>query len=246
MRYINEQSIREDRVSGADARRMGSDMNGKRWEDYDTIKLPSGKILNMAALVNEQAKAKAALIHLEPIFATFANKLEVVYTFHIKTQATDGYHLFVNPEFTDGLTFEQKVFVMAHECMHCVLDHMRRGRAAGHDHKKSNIAADYEVNNTLVELGLFSASTIKAIKALYDKKYNNWSYERIYDDNPSGGGGGDNNNSSQSSEADRNNGDGSSQGDGSGNGNGDQQHSTDYIDGWNQAMADYKSGKLKL
>lgn len=200
MRYILEDS---KRVSGATTSAMSRDRNGKKWEDYETIKLPSGKILNMVALVNEQAKAKAALIHLEPIFSTFANKLEVVYTFHIKTQATDGYHLFVNPEFTDQLTFEEKVFVMAHECMHCVLDHMRRGQQAGHDPKRSNIAADYEVNDTLVEMGLFQASTIRKIKALYDKKYIDWSYERIYDDNPSGASD-DNNNSGQSQDAEKN------------------------------------------
>lgn len=234
-------TVLEDRVSGSATSSMSRDKNGKKWEDYETIKLPSGKILNMAALINEQAKAKAALIHLEPMFAAFANKLEIVYTFHIKTQATDGYHLFVNPEFTDNLTFEEKVFVMAHECMHCLLDHMRRGQQAGHDHKKSNIAADYEVNDTLVEMGLFKATTIQKIEALYNKKYNNWAYERIYADNPSGPTD-SNNNSGQASDAQKNN---SQQGDGSGDQQ-DQQHSADYIAGWNQAMSDYKAGKLKI
>lgn len=237
-----------------EAHALGTDQNGKRWEDYETILLPNGKVLDMAGLVNEQAKAKAALIHLEPIFAQFANKLQVVYTFHIKTQATDGYHLFVNPEFTANLTFEEKVFVMAHECMHCVLNHLRRGQAAGHDPKMSNVAADYEVNDTLVELGLFRAATIQKIRALYDPKYNNWSYEKIYDDHPSGGGG-DNNNSSQASQAQsqansqQQNGQGNnSSSDGSGNSgqNDNSPKSADYVAGWNQAMADYKAGKLKI
>lgn len=214
------------------ASRLGRDRNGKRWEDYDTIKCPNGEIIDMNALTQEQAKAKAALIHLEPMFAQFANILKIVYTFHIKTQATDGYHLFVNPQFTAKLTFEEKVFVMAHECMHCVLDHMRRGRQAGHDHKKSNIAADYEVNQTLVELGLFKEATIRKIRGLIDKKYANWSYERIYDDNPQGPTD-SNNNSGESSAAEKNN-------------QGDGQKSADYVEGWNKAMADYKAGKLKL
>lgn len=164
---------------------LDRDEKGKKWEDYDTIRCLDGTIIDMNKLIQEQAKARAALIHLEPMFAAFAPKLQTVYTFHIDTQATDGYHLFVNPQFTSGLTFEEKVFVMAHECMHCVLDHMRRGKQAGHQHEQANIAADYEVNQTLVDLGLFKASTIDRIGGLLDAKYSGWSYERIYDSHPS-------------------------------------------------------------
>lgn len=218
---------------------LDRDSNGKRWEDYETIKCMDGTVINMAQLIQEQAKARAALIHLEPMFASFIPKLHVVYTFHIQTQATDGYHLFVNPQFTAGLTFEEKVFVMAHECMHCVLDHMRRGKQAGHEPTRSNIAADYEVNQTLVELTLFKESTIKKIGGLVDKKYSNWSYERIYDDNPPGPT--ENNNNSKESQKSQNkqNGSGQSQ-------SGNQKHSADYKAGWAQAIADYKAGKLKL
>lgn len=180
MKTIND----ENQVSGAEVRAMSRDSKGKKWEDYDTIKCLDGTIIDMKQLVRDQASAKAALIHLEPMFATFANMLNIVYTFRIRTQATDGYHLFVNPQFTAELTFTEKVFVMAHECMHCVFDHMRRGRQAGHDHRRSNVAADYEVNQTLVDLGLFKAETIKNIKALIDSKYSGWAYERVYDDRP--------------------------------------------------------------
>ena len=197
MRKIFEETGGQKYVSGAERQSMERDSKGKRWEDYDTIVCLDGTHINMAKLLQEQAKAKAALIHLEPMFAAFANRLQVVYTFRIKTQATDGFHLFVNPQFTNDLTFEEKVFVLAHECMHCVLDHMRRGRQAGHDSKKSNIAADYEVNQTLVDLGLFSASTIQKIKGLIDAKYSGWAYERIYDDNPKGDSSSGSNNNDQ-------------------------------------------------
>lgn len=163
---------------------LSRDSKGKKWEDYDTIVCLDGTVINMQKLIFEQAKAKAALIHLENMFATFANKLEPVYTFHIETQATDGVHLLINPQFTNSLTFEEKVFLMAHECMHCVLDHMRRGKQANHDPEQSNIAADYEVNQTLVDIGLFQDATIKKLHGLIDSKYSGWSYEHIYDDKP--------------------------------------------------------------
>lgn len=244
----NKYQIKEicEAISSTDVQAMRRDGNGKRWEDYDTIKCPNGDIIDMDKLINEQAKAKAALIHLEPMFAAFVDRLNMVYTFHIQTQATDGYHLFVNPQFTAGLTFEEKVFVLAHECMHCVLDHMRRGKAAGHEPMKSNIAADYEVNQTLVDLGLFKESTINKLRGLIDKKYSGWSYEHIYETNP-GGSTEDNNNSGESKNAQKNQSTGEE--DNSKNGSGpqeQQQHSPDYIEGWNRAMADYKSGKLKI
>ena len=237
-------TIFNEAMSGSQARAMGSDSKGKRWEDYDTIKCLDGTIIDMVDLMNEQAKAKAALVHLEPIFANFVNKLNTIYTFRIETQATDGYYLFVNPEFTYHLTFEEKVFLIAHECMHCVLDHMRRGKEAGHEPMKSNIAADYEVNQTLVDIGLFKEATIKKLGGLIDSKYSGWSFEHIYDSNPSGSKESNEPDEPQKSQSGQQNNQ-SSQGNQS-NSDKDSEHSADYKEGWNQAMADYKSGKLKI
>ena len=164
-------------VSGWD-----TDKNGKKWEDYDTIVDLDGYVIDMVKLLDEQQRAKAALCHIMPFFNAFVNKLRPIYTFRVKTQATDGVNLFINPRFTSELDLTGKVFVMAHEIMHCVLNHMRRGKS--HDQKKSNVAADYEVNDTLVEMGLFDEGIIHKLKGLYDKKYTDWGYEKIYDSNP--------------------------------------------------------------
>lgn len=47
---------------------MGNDGNGKKWEDYDTIKCPDGQIIDMVKLIDEQYRAKAALVHIIPWF----------------------------------------------------------------------------------------------------------------------------------------------------------------------------------
>jgi predicted metal-dependent peptidase len=133
---------------------------------------------------------------------------------------------------------------MAHEIMHCVLNHIRRGKS--HDPEKSNTAADYEVNVTLEEMKLVKADVIQKLKALYDKKYAGWGYEKIYDDNPKGTGDGSMDNSKQSKDAQQNS-DQNQQGQGSGgNQNQKQQYSDDYKKGWNQAMEDYKNGTAIL
>lgn len=242
--------IKEGAFSGWD-----TDANGKRWEDYDTIVCPDGQIIDMQKLLEDQARASAALVHLCPAYGGFVNKLRRVYTFRIPTQATDGYNLLVNPQFTANLDFTGKVFVLAHEIMHCVLNHMRRGK--GHDPEKSNIAADYECNITLVDLDLFQFNTIKGLGAYIDKKYSGWGYEKIYADQPKGNPSGNMNNANQSQQAQQNqqgqqssssssNSSSSSSSSGSNGSGNNQPKSADYKKGWKKAIEDYKKGKLKL
>ena len=219
------------------------DKNGKRWEDYETILCPDGTVIDMVNLLEEQHRAMAALTHLAPMFGGFITKLRFIYTFRVRTQATDGFNIFVNPQFTNVLDFTGKCFVMAHELMHCLLNHMRRGK--GHDHERSNIAADYEVNVTLADIGLFKEATMKKLDAYIDMKYRGWGYEKIYDvitqsakDKMD--------NDKESKDAQKNQ-DQSQQGQsGSGGGNQDKQYSDDYKAGWAQAIADWKAGKVKV
>lgn len=218
-----------------------TDSFGKKWEDYDTIVCPDGQVIDMDKLLDDQQRAKAALVHILPAFGGFVGKLRHIYTFKVSTQATDGYNIFINPQFTYNLDLTGKVFVMAHEIMHCLLNHLRRGK--GHDPNKSNIAADYEVNVTLSELGLIKPATIEKIGGLYDKKYTNWGYEKIYDQLPSGSSQKSMDNSNQSQQAQQNQ---QNQGSGNGSQNQNQQYSDEYKKGWNQAMEDYKNGKIKI
>ena len=227
---------------------MGTDGKGKRWEDYDTIVCPDGQVIDMNKLLDDQQRAIAGLVHIMPFFGGFIGKLRTIYTFRVKTQATDGFNLFVNPQFTYNLDMTGKVFVLAHEIMHCVLNHMRRGK--DHNHEKSNIAADYEVNAWINDIGLIRSATIQKLGALYDKKYSGWGYEKIYADNPSGPND-SMDNSKQSKDAQKqqdksqsNSGGGQSNSGGGQSNN--QQYSDEYKKGWNKAMEDYKAGKLKL
>lgn len=205
----------------------------KKWEDYDTIICPDGQEIDMQALLDDQERAKAALVHLCPFFGEFIGKLRPIYTFRIETQATDGKDLLINPQFTYNLDFSQKVFVMAHEIMHCVLNHMRRAKNLGITPQQANIAADYECNISLAKdagtdgLGIISIATMQKTKAYVDKKYAGWGFERIYADCKSQY----NDNQDNSMQ---------------GGDNIQQVADADYIKGWNQAIADWKAGKLKL
>lgn len=215
---------------------------GKKWEDYETILCPDGTVIDMVHVLDDQARAMAALNHLAPMLGGFISKLRFIYTFRVPTQATDGYNVFVNPQFTASLDLAQKTFVMAHEIMHCLLNHMRRG--SGLDPQKSNVAADYEVNYTLVDIGLFKEGTIKKTGGLFDEKYANMGMEAIYKALSSTPDNGSMDNSGEASDAEGN-ADQSSSGGGGGQ-SAPQNMSDDFKAGWEQAMADYAAGKLKV
>lgn len=152
----------------------------KRLEDYDVVVGPSGKKIDMAKLLDDQHRAMASLRHIAPQFGGLITSLQFVYTYKVDTQATDGFRIFVNPEFTDSLDHTGKVFVMAHELMHCLLNHLRRGKKIDALNQKGNIAADYEVNQTLVDMGLFKTSTIEKLQGYIDAKWSRVSFETIY------------------------------------------------------------------
>lgn len=243
MKY-NIKSINEAGPNG-NVSWMGTDGNGKHWEDYDTIVCPDGQVIDMNKLLDDQQRAIAGLVHIMPFFGGFISKLRTIYTFRVQTQATDGFNLFVNPQFTYNLDMTGKVFVLAHEIMHCVLNHMRRGK--GHDPEKSNIAADYEVNAWIADIDLIRPATMQKLGALYDRKYSGWGYEKIYADNPSGPK--DSMDNSKQSKDAQNQQDKSQSDSGGSSGGGqsnNQQYSDEYKKGWNKAMEDYKAGKLKL
>lgn len=214
-------------------------------EDMDEVINPNtGHKVNMKKLITDQNIALQMVSSKYPFFERLLRELTWIYTFQVPTQATDGTRLLVNPEFTAGLSMKMKCFVMMHEVMHCVLDHMNRGR--NHDHWKANIAADYEVNGNLVDSNVLQGSDLK--EYLYDSKYSGWEYEHIYADQPPGpkkpqpqmGG-------QQGSGENDKNGSGSGSGSSGDSGNPQQEeHSKEYVDGWNKAIEDYLAGKIKL
>ena len=69
----------------------------------------------------------------------------------VKTMATDGYSIFINPMFVmEELSKKEVVFVLAHEIMHCVLLHM--SRRGSRDPEKWNKAGDYVINYLLTDM----------------------------------------------------------------------------------------------
>ena len=63
------------------------------------------------------------------------------------TAYTDGVRIAFGPEFLEGLSDDELDFVMMHEVLHVVLQHVFRGE--GRDHERFNIAADIVINSNI-------------------------------------------------------------------------------------------------
>lgn len=94
------------------------------------------------------------------------------------TAATDGRHLYYNSRFIMMLGKGELEFLVAHEILHLVYDHL--GRRDDRDPQIWNIADDYAVNADLKRhrVGDF----ITTVPCLYEHKYDGKPAEEIYDD----------------------------------------------------------------
>jgi len=130
-------------------------------------------------IIDKIIVARVGLLLRHPFFGNLATRLQIKEADDwLPTAATDGRHIFFNRKFFEPLTSKQVEFVIAHEILHAVFDHM--GRNEGRDRKIYNIAADYCVNGQLVRDRI--GEQPPQIKIFHDPKYYGWSAEQVYDD----------------------------------------------------------------
>ena len=123
--------------------------------------------------------ARVGLLLRHPFFGNMATRLKVEHCDDwCPTAATDGKHLFYNTQFFNALSNKEIEFVIAHEILHCVFDHIIRRE--DRDPIIYNIACDYIVNNTLVRDKI--GEPVKMIPIFQDWKYDGWTSEEVYDE----------------------------------------------------------------
>lgn len=131
-------------------------------------------------------------------------ELAALFTKDIPSAATDGSNLIVNPDWFFNLTLPERVFVTAHEILHCILNHCnmselwRRsntvryqdGTVLDYDPQQMNEAMDYVINDILVQdrvgkmpsVGLHDVSIATSASNSVDV------YRKIYKKRPPGKG----------------------------------------------------------
>ena len=118
----------------------------------------------------ELTEALSYLTVAQPFFASLIyDGMIIIETenfngFEVKTAATDGKHLLVNPKWFNALTLEERKFVLAHEVCHYMFQHITRAKGYGDrgvgpdlktfNFKKWNRAGDYIINRWLSDIKL--------------------------------------------------------------------------------------------
>jgi len=104
-------------------------------------------------VVKEIVSARVNLLFRKPFFGNLIARLEIIdASSWCKTAATDGRRFYYNRDFIKSLTKPQLIFLLAHEILHCVYDHL--GRRGGRDPALWNMANDYISNWTLKQEGV--------------------------------------------------------------------------------------------
>lgn len=108
--------------------------------------------------------ARIAFMAACPFYAHyFYSEMKEVFTLDVETAATDGRHIFINPQYLLERKPAERVFVYAHEVDHVISRHPQRfkhyaneGNVKGLDvdHQQLNFAADYVINAGLMEQGV--------------------------------------------------------------------------------------------
>lgn len=123
--------------------------------------------------------ARIGLLLKHAFFGNLATRLTLTNADEwLSTAATDGRRFYYNSRFVMMLKQKEVEFLVGHEVLHVVYDHL--GRRIDRDPEIWNIANDYTVNADLKKhkVGEF----ITTVPCLYEKKYEGWASEAIYDD----------------------------------------------------------------
>ncbi len=98
------------------------------------------------------SKARTVLVLDHPFVGSIALGVPSGFDRSIPTACTDGKAMLFNPDFCSALSDEELLFLIAHECMHPMLEHnFRRG---DRDPRTWNQAGDYVINKLLVDEGI--------------------------------------------------------------------------------------------
>jgi len=133
------------------------------------------------ALAREKlTTARVALLLKATFFGNMATRLPLVNAdAWCPTAATDGRYFYYNSKFILALREKELEFLFGHEVLHNVYDHIAATKLLKRNPTLSNIAQDYIINRDLVINNI--GELITTVPALYDRKFDGWSSDEVYD-----------------------------------------------------------------
>ena len=150
----------------------------KNWQPDPDITEEQLEIMRVEVL-DRIIVARVGLLLRHPFFGNMATRLRILAADDwLPTAAVDGRNLYFNTQFFNAMNNKEIEFVVAHEILHMVFDHL--GRRDERNPMLYNIAADYIVNNTLVRDRIGTTPSI--VDCFQDFKYEGWTSEEVYEE----------------------------------------------------------------
>lgn len=150
----------------------------KRNKKFDNLIGPTDPKVDFTAR-ERLVTARIGLLLRHSFFGNLATRMQLINADEwCATAATDGVKFYYNSRFIMMLRPKEVEFLVGHEVLHVVYDHM--DRLGDRDASIFNVANDYAVNADLKrhKVGEF----ITSVPCLYESKYDGPSSEAIYDD----------------------------------------------------------------
>jgi predicted metal-dependent peptidase len=150
----------------------------KRSDKFDKLIGPTDPKIDAQAR-ERLISARVGLLLRHSFFGNLATRMKLTNADEwCATAATDGNKFYYNSRFIMMLKPKEVEFLVGHEVLHVVYDHI--GRIGNRDPQMFNIANDYAVN---ADLKRHSVGTfITTVPCLYERKYDGKASEEIYDD----------------------------------------------------------------
>ena len=156
----------------------GSKSKKRRSKKFENLVGPTDPKIDHQAR-ERLVTARIGLLLKHSFFGNLATRLTLINADEwCSTAATDGLKFYYNSRFVMMLKPKEVEFLVGHEVLHVVYDHI--GRRNERDPQLWNIANDYAVNADLKrhKVGDF----ITTVPCLFEAKYDGKSSEEIYDD----------------------------------------------------------------
>lgn len=150
----------------------------KRSKKFENLVGPTDPKIDFQAR-ERLVTARIGLLLRHSFFGNLATRLTMINADEwCGTAATDGQKFYYNSRFIMMLKPKEVEFLVGHEVLHVVYDHM--GRRGDREPQIWNIADDYAVNADLKrhKIGQF----ITSVPCLYESKYDGMAAEAIYED----------------------------------------------------------------
>lgn len=128
-------------------------------------------------------QCRVRMLLTKPFFGNLATRMRLVDASDwMPTAATDGRNFYFNRDFVGRLTDGELLFLVGHETLHCVYDHMVA--VGDRDKQVYNMAADYNINMELVRQKIgdpIGPDKLNGGQMCLDWKYDGMNSYEIYD-----------------------------------------------------------------